>query len=79
MQERDFIADPMQVVRSVYACFGLEFTDAAETAMIAFMATNQQGKHGKHEYAAEDYGLDRAALRGRFKSYIEAFSIPIGR
>lgn len=76
-QYQDFIKDPMQVVRAVYARFGMPLTDEAVTAMAKFMADNQQGKHGKHEYEAEDYGLDRGALRERFANYIENFSIPL--
>jgi hypothetical protein len=76
-QYQDFIADPMQVVRSVYARFNIPLTDTAVAAMGRFMAENQQGKHGKHEYEAEDYGLNRAALRERFANYIQTFSIPV--
>lgn len=76
-QYQDFVADPMQVVRSVYARFGIPLAEEAISAMEGFMAGNQQGKHGKHEYEAEDYGLDRAALRERFAGYIQAFSIPV--
>lgn len=76
-QYQDFVADPMQVVRSVYARFGIPLADEAISAMEGFMAGNEQGKHGKHEYEAKDYGLDRAALRERFARYIQAFSIPV--
>lgn len=76
-QYQDFITDPMQVVRQVYVRFGMPLTDAAVASMATFMADNQQGKHGKHEYEAEDYGLNRGALRERFAEYIKTFSIPV--
>ena len=39
------------------------------------VAANPQGKHGKHEYALEEYGLDPDQVRERFAAYIERFQI----
>ena len=72
-QYQDFITDPMRVVRAVHARFDMPPGDKAVAAMATFMAENKQGKH---EYEAEDYGLDRTVLRERFASYIQTFSIP---
>jgi hypothetical protein len=74
---RDFIRDPLGVVEQVYASFGIELSSAARQAMENFMRQNQQGKHGAHEYSAQDYGLDPAAIRTRFARYIAARAIPV--
>ena len=36
---------------------------------------NPQGKHGRHAYALEEWGLSAGAVRERFKSYIERFDL----
>jgi hypothetical protein len=72
----DFIRNPLAVVRAIYDGFGMTLSDKALAAMQAFMADNQQNKHGKHEYSAESYGLSTDRIHRQFAPYIEAFSIP---
>lgn len=74
---RDIVGDPLGVAQKVYAAFGIEFSSAARDAMENFMASNQQGKHGKHDYAAADFGLEPARLRSRFADYIARRVIPV--
>lgn len=74
---RDIGSDPLGVVEQVYAAFGIELSTAARQAMGAFMESNQKGKHGKHDYAAADYGLEPEALRSRFADYIARRAIPV--
>lgn len=74
---RDLVRDPLAVVEQIYSAFGIDLSAAARQAMEGFMARNQQGKHGKHDYAAADYGLEPAALRDRFADYIARRAIPV--
>lgn len=74
---RDFIADPLAVVRQVYGAFNIELSAPTQQAMEQFMAGNKQGKHGKHEYAASDYGLEPHKLHSRFAGYIARYAIPV--
>lgn len=74
---RDLVRDPLAVVEQIYAAFGIELSPAAQQAMKDFMAGNQQGKHGKHDYVAADYGLEPAAIRTRFGDYIARRAIPV--
>lgn len=74
---RDIVGDPLGVVEKVYSAFGIELNAAARRAMEDFMAKNQQGKHGKHDYDAADYGLEPAAIRTRFADYIARRAIPV--
>jgi Sulfotransferase family len=71
----DLVADPIATMRHVYAHFDEPLTPQAETAMRATLAANPQGKHGKHDYRLEDYGLTANGVRAHFKDYCEKFGI----
>jgi hypothetical protein len=73
---RDFLRDPMTVVRTIYDRLGIELSDAAEKAMRAFLAANPQEKHGGHSYSFADTGLDAGLLRERTRAYTEFFNVP---
>ncbi|MDE2405837.1 MAG: sulfotransferase [Sphingomonadales bacterium] len=77
VQYADTLQDPIGVVRGIYAKFDEPFTAEAEAAMTAYMADNQQGKHGKHSYRLEDYGLSKDMVHERFADYIARFRIPV--
>ena len=68
---RDFLHGPMEIVRSIYQQFGMTLSAEAQRRMAAFLADNQQNKHGQHIYAASDYGLDPDMLRTVFADYID--------
>jgi hypothetical protein len=67
----------MGTVRRIYERFDEPLTAEAETAMQAYLANNQQGKHGKHSYDLAEYGLSKQGVRERFKDYIESYGIPV--
>ena len=71
----DFLTDPMAVICSMYAHFGLPLTAEAETSMKCFMADNEQEKHGKHIYDAADFGLRPDEIRSSFVEYLERFNL----
>ena len=73
---KDFMADPMAVVRTIYERLGIELTAEAEGAMRTFIAENPREKHGGHHYSFVDTGLDAGALRERTRSYQEFFGVP---
>lgn len=77
VQYLDTVRDPMGTVRKIYERFDEPLTAEAEAAMHAYMAENQQGKHGRHSYDLAEYGLTREAVHERFKSYIERYDIPV--
>lgn len=70
-------SDPVGEMRKVYARFDLPFTADAEAGMRAMIAANPQGKHGKHEYRLEDYGLSRGQVHDHFADYIARYGIAI--
>ena len=59
----DLVSDPIGSVRRIYAAAGDVLSPEAQAAMGAWIADNRQEKHGKHDYAAEDFGLDVAPRR----------------
>ena len=77
IQYKDLTANPIGEMHKLYAHFGTPLTQEAQTSMQAMLDNNPQGKHGKHDYALEDYGLTRASVYAHFGDYIERFSIPV--
>jgi hypothetical protein len=76
VQYADVMRDPIGEVKKIYARFDEPFTPEAESAMRAFLENNPQGKHGRHTYSLEDYGLTKQQIRARYKNYVETFRIP---
>lgn len=79
IQFTDLLADPLGCVRRIYAAAGDVLSPDAEAAMQAWIDDNQQGKHGGHAYAAEDFGLDVGDLRRRLAFYQQRFDIPVDK
>lgn len=77
VQYADVMKDPIGQVRGIYEHFGEPFTAEAEAAMHAYMDANPKGKHGKHEYSLERYGLSREGVHKTFGDYIERYRIPV--
>ena len=75
VQYPDLMADPIGVVRAIYSWEGTEYTLEAEAAMRAYMADNEQGKFGRHEYSLEPFGLDAGELAERFAPYVQRFAV----
>jgi len=44
-------------------------------AMQTHVGDNPKGKHGRHAYALEEWGLSADVVRERFASYIERFGL----
>src|SRR5204862_3820064 len=65
IQFADLIADPLGCVRRIYAASGDTLSATAQARMEAWIADNRQDKHGRHDHAPEDFGLDGAALPRR--------------
>lgn len=79
IQYNALVADPIGEMRQAYARFGTPFTEQTRAAMQAVLDENPQGKHGKHRYSLEDYGLTRDEVYDRFGDYIARYDIPVRR
>ncbi len=69
--------DPVGQMEALHAHFGEPFTPESRAAMQGFARNNPQGKHGRHAYSLEEYGLSREGVRAHFAGYIERFAIPV--
>ncbi len=76
IQYHEVMADPFAEMKKLYAHFDEELSAEAAASMTAFLANNPKGKHGKHEYSLEEYGLNKDMVRERFKGYCDKYSIP---
>ncbi len=75
---RDVLGDPVSAMRCVYDALGYEMTEQAEARLRAWHGANPRGKHGKHDYSAEEFGLTTAAIQDRFTGYLERYHVPRG-
>src|SRR6056300_227458 len=76
LQYADIMANPILEMQKLYEHFGEDFTEDVRAGMEQYMLNNPKGKHGKHEYQLEDYGLSDAQIRAHFADYCERFKIP---
>ena len=74
----ELVDDPVRVADRIYRHFGLPLSSEAQAAMKAHVDANPKGKHGRHAYALEEWGLTEAAVRARFAGYIERFALAGG-
>ncbi len=72
----DMNRDWQAVVRRAYDFIGMEFTDDAEQAMIAWLTKSSGDKHHLHRYSLEDFGLTPGEVESRFSYYRQRFAIP---
>jgi hypothetical protein len=75
---REFMADPIECVKRIYAHFELPYSEDSETRMREFLADNSRDKHGVHRYALADFGIDPREAAKCFHGYYEEFDIPRG-
>ena len=71
-----FQKDPFPVLEQLYAHIDEEFTPEARARMEAWRRDTPRDKHGGHDYDAAEFGLDKAALRERFRFYSERYDVP---
>jgi len=62
-------------VQRSYDQLGLTLGAEGSRHMAAWAAENPRGAHGAHEYAPEDFGISRTAVRRRFSFYVDHFDI----
>jgi len=78
LQFNDFIADGVGTVKRIYQHFQMPMSAAVEQSFQRYADAHPMGKHGKHDYRLEEYGLSEQQIRARFAFYIERFQVPMG-
>ncbi len=77
IQFNDFVADPLRTADQIYQHFELPMTGQMAGAIKSYADAHPMGKHGRHGYKLEEYGLTEQQILDRFGFYIERFSIPM--
>ncbi len=67
--------DPIGMAQKIYGHFGIPMTDEALRRMRTFIAGNPRDRHGTHRYTLEQFGLDRAKERARYRFYQDYFEV----
>ncbi len=74
---RDFVADPLKAMRSVYEAAGIQAEDAVWRSMARWVEQNPRRDLTRpRKPDLEPYGIDPEEARARFATYIEAFEVP---
>ena len=72
---RDLMANPMTVLRDIYAHFDLEFNAEIAGLLEERIAEKPTSQEGEHEYAIEDFGLTDERVRETLRAYNERFGV----
>ena len=73
----DFVADPVGTIRAFYEMADVPWTEAAETAMRGYLASNKGDRYGKFEYSTDLIGEDIDALHAEFAPFRARFGLEI--
>ena len=71
----ELLADPVSVVRKVYARFGLPFPEELKERIQEFLRQNPKDRYGKHRYSLEEFGLNLKEETRRYSFYRERFRL----
>ena len=71
----DMIADPIGMVRAIYAHFDIELSAAAIGAMEAHLKIDRHGQGSRHRYSLAEEGLSEAEVDARFDRYLTHYGI----
>jgi hypothetical protein len=69
------VSDPAGTVRGIYSHFGLPWTESYASELEEYIKRNPKDKHGKHRYAASDYGLTEGEIAEQLGFYSEHFGL----
>jgi hypothetical protein len=77
MYYHEMMADPLDVMRRIYAWAGDELIADVEAAMRQWLADHPQDKFGVNSYRLDQYGLTVDMLKPMFAEYLSAFDIEL--
>ena len=74
---RELTRDPIAIIRKAYGQWGLEYSDAFEARMKAWLAdpANAPDRYGRYRYTMEPYGLTRDLIETAFEGYCKRFKL----
>jgi hypothetical protein len=68
--------DPAAAIAGAYAAIGRELAGEHRDAITRYVAAKPRGQYGTHQYTAEEWGFDAAALRAELAGYMTHFAVP---
>jgi hypothetical protein len=71
----DLVNDQVGVAQRIYDHFGLELSDGVKQRMQKFIDDNPKDRHGTHTYTMEQFGLNEATERERYRFYQDYFNV----
>ena len=69
------LADPMRVVREIYARFELELTRETEARMQHWIADHPENARTGHHDSPDDFGISAAEIRQEFSAYTARYGL----
>jgi len=73
IQFEDFIEEPLKTADNIYARFHMPMSADVTQRMKNYADAHPMGKHGKHEYQLDEYGLSADGILKRFDFYIREY------
>ena len=70
---KELTGDSLPAIRRAYEAAGFELSEVALKAMREWEAANPPGKHGKHQYTLDHFGISDAEIRAAFADYLKRF------
>jgi hypothetical protein len=71
----EFVNNPWPVIESIYQASDKSLSDVGRQDMQHWLDNNPKGKHGKHEYHLQDYGISAADVAALFGDYIARYAL----
>jgi hypothetical protein len=71
----DLMTEPVAAIEAAYKGIGRAFTPQHRDAVVRYLAAKPRGKHGSHDYTAQEWGYDPATLRSDLAPYISTFGV----
>ncbi len=72
-----FVADPWPAIEQIYAARGTPLDAPARQSMQAWLDQHPRGKHGRHDYHLEDYGVSREEVAALFSDYLQRYNLSL--
>ena len=71
----DLMEDPVRALEAVYRKSEKTFSQGYQHAITDYLTRKPKGKHGKHKYLPEDWGMDTETLEQQAEDYMQAYHV----
>lgn len=71
----DLMEDPVKALEAVYRQSEKTFSQGYQHAITDYLTRKPKGKHGKHKYLPEDWGMDTETLEQQAEAYMQAYDV----